>query len=53
MLTDDEVIILGHGLKDVGKKESFVIRLSNDACGDLIDALKLSFDTKWTAGTPI
>jgi hypothetical protein len=55
VLTEDEVIILGHGLKDVGKKESFVIRLSKEVCGDLIETLSQSFDasgsfrrTEWT-----
>lgn len=53
MVTEDELIILGHGLKDIGNKESFVVRLDRSTVGDLIDTLRESFDQKWLAARPI
>ena len=53
VLTDEELVILGHGLKDIGKKESFIIRLGKDVCGDLIETLSQSFDGRWNASTPL
>jgi len=47
ILTGDELILLGHGLKDIGKKESFVIRLNRDLVGSIIDDVRESFDKKW------
>lgn len=53
ILSDDELVILGQGLKDVGNKESFIIRLTRALAGDLVDSLRTSFDTKWDAAKPI
>jgi hypothetical protein len=49
----DELILLGHGLKDIGNKESFVVRLERALVGDTIDLLRDSFDQKWQAATPL
>jgi hypothetical protein len=51
ILADDEIILLGHGLKDIGTKESFVIRLTREMCADLIDTVKESFEAKWATAT--
>jgi hypothetical protein len=53
IVTSDEFILLGHGLKDIGNKESFVVRLNRKHAGDLIDSLHNSFDAKWTTATPL
>jgi len=49
VLTDDELILLGHGLKDIGNKESFVIRLDRNIAGDMMETVRSSFDHKWQA----
>ncbi len=53
ILADDEIIMLGNGLKDVGAKDSFVIRLKREMCEDIIGALRASFDDKWATATPL
>jgi hypothetical protein len=47
IVTRDDWVLLGHGLKDIGTKESFVVHLRRDLVADLIDALWASFDQKW------
>jgi hypothetical protein len=47
----DLMLILGHGLKDIGTKESFVIRLDKELVPDLIRETIAAFDSKWNAGT--
>ena len=49
VLTDDELIMLGHGLKDIGGKDSFIIRIGRDVAGDTIDTVRNSFESKWQA----
>jgi len=53
LLSDIELILLGHGLKDIGNKDSFIIRIRRDLAGDVIETLQDSFDTKWQAATLI
>lgn len=53
ILTANELILLGHGLKDVGRRESFIVRLRRETAGDLIDDLRASFDSKWAAASPL
>lgn len=44
---------LGQGIKDIGNKESFVIRIDTQIGSDLIDTLKSSFDQRWSVANPI
>lgn len=53
VLGGDKLIILGHGLKDIGKKESFVVIFDRDTAGDLMDSLAESFEDKWSKSTPV
>jgi hypothetical protein len=53
VLTDNILLILGHGLKDIGGKESFIIRLDKNVVSDLIREMTCSFDTQWSTGTPL
>jgi hypothetical protein len=53
VLSDEELILLGHGLKDVGNRDSFIIRIGHQLAGDLIQTVRESFDAKWKAATPI
>jgi len=53
ILTNNEFILLGHGLKDVGKRESFIVRLGRDLAGDIINAVSQAFDEKWARAIPL
>lgn len=53
LVTEDALLILGHGFKDIGGKESFIISITKDISPDLIRDTILSFDLKWKDGTPI
>jgi hypothetical protein len=53
VITKDLILILGHGLKDIGGKESFIIRLDKDLVPDLIKSTIKAFDAKWGGGTAI
>lgn len=39
--------MLGHGLKDLGNKDSFVIRLPLELAQDVIAATRSTFDDRW------
>jgi len=47
MLSDNAIFIVGHGIKDIGTKESFGILVSKDTAGDLLTELKRRFEEKW------
>jgi hypothetical protein len=51
LVNTDLMLILGHGLKDIGTKESFIIRLEKELVRDLITETIIAFDTKWNCGT--
>jgi hypothetical protein len=49
ILTDSTLLILGHGIKDIGSKESFVISLSEKLVPGIISSLKSTFDANWAS----
>lgn len=53
VLTDDEMIIVGHGLKDIGGRDSFVIRLPRDLVQDSATRTEQAFDALWNASAPV
>lgn len=53
LIAPDSLFLLGHGLKDIGNKESFIVRLSQEYASDLIGELQTSFDSKWTTAPPL
>jgi hypothetical protein len=53
VIADNALLIVGHGLKDIGGKESFVIRLDRSVASDLLDDLTTSFDGKWSKANPL
>lgn len=53
VLADNSLLIVGHGLKDIGGKESFVVRLDQSVASDLLDDLTNSFDNKWASATSL
>lgn len=53
VVTKKQILILGHGIKDVGNKESFIIVLDRELIPDLIDEVIVSFDIEWAMATQI
>jgi hypothetical protein len=53
VVTTDVLLILGHGLKDIGGRESFIIRLGRDLSADLIDETTKAFDARWIGSSVI
>lgn len=53
VLSDTEIIVLGHGLRDLGNKDSFVIRLPLDLAHDVIEATRNSFEGRWQTAVDI
>jgi hypothetical protein len=47
IVTNDTLIVLGHGLKDLGGKESFVLVFKDQIGKDIRNALSARFDEKW------
>ncbi len=53
ILTDDELFLVGHGIKDIGVKESFVVILDKRLAGDVMAEARSTFDKRWNQATPI
>jgi hypothetical protein len=53
ILSRDEMLIVGHGLKDVGNKESFVIIIQRNLIQDLHVQVGNAFDDKWAKAKPM
>lgn len=48
LIEEDYFWLLGHGIKDVGNKESFIVRIKSDHARDLITHLTSTFDERWS-----
>ena len=53
IVTKDLLLLLGHGLKDIGGKESFIVRLDKSMVPDLLKSVAASFDEKWSKSTQV
>jgi len=53
ILSDDEVWLVGHGIKDLGAKESFVVILKHNFGKDLRAALVKTFQQRWNTAHDI
>jgi len=53
VLSAEMLLILGHGLKDIGGKESFMIRIGRELAPDLLHKLAGTFDSRWKAASPL
>lgn len=53
VMSDDTLLILGHGIKDIGNKESFAIVISAEHAQDLIGGVKRVFDKRWKNSTTL
>jgi hypothetical protein len=47
IISDNALVIVGHGIKDMGNKESFLILLKGDSGADLRKTLLEKFDNRW------
>ncbi len=47
LISGQEAWILGHGIKDIGSKESFIIRIDKSLGADFIDMIDKNFDDRW------
>jgi hypothetical protein len=53
VLSRDRMLIVGHGLKDIGGRESFVISIGRPLGRDLLNQVGRQFDTRWPRATPL
>ncbi|MEI8014573.1 MAG: hypothetical protein WCH20_07000 [Nitrospira sp.] len=53
ILDDLGIKIVGHGIKDIGGKDSFIISIPRDLVEDLMMDLVSAFDRKWTSAVPL
>ena len=53
ILTSDFLILLGHGLVDIGNKESFVVQFRRDLIESIWESVKQSFDSRWEKAKPL
>ncbi len=47
IISSNNLIIIGHGIKDIGGKESFIFQFEKNMVKDLMDTLTKHFDNKW------
>jgi len=52
IISDNALVIVGHGIKDIGKKESFLILLKGNSTADLRKTLLEKFETRWKISAP-
>ena len=53
IISSDKIVILGHSIKDLGKKESFAIILDKKANRNLVEAIIENFNRRWKQSTPL
>jgi hypothetical protein len=53
VLTQNAVLIVGHGIKDLGTKESFVLLLKGEIAADMRETLLEKFNERWNRSAPV
>lgn len=53
IITNNSVIFLGHGIKDFGARESFIIIFEKGAGKNILADLNKQFDDRWRNSTPV
>jgi len=53
VLTDQELVLIGHGLKDLGGRDSFVIRLPIEYVAGIAVETQKEFDRLWSAAVSL
>lgn len=46
-------MILGHGLRDIGYKESFVVFLERSLISTIIEEITTAFENRWKSATSV
>lgn len=53
VLSDKKLLLVGHGFKDIGSKESFVMVIPRTLAANLLADVQRSFDQRWATATPL
>jgi len=53
IVDDRGLTILGHGLRDIGEKESFVVFLERSLIPTIIEDVSISFENRWGSATSV
>jgi len=53
IISDSELILLGHGIKDLGSKESFAIVFNRKSATNVYESLVEAFNRRWKNSTAI
>lgn len=53
IISTNSLIIIGHGLKDLGNKESFIVVLPSEIASDLKESLIEVFNRRWKLSKPL
>ena len=53
IISENALVVVGHGIKDLGNKESFLILLKGDSTADLRKTLLEKFDNRWKTSAPL
>lgn len=53
IISSEHLVMLGHSIKDLGRKESFAIVLNKDSSRNIFEAINENFDRRWKQSTVI
>jgi hypothetical protein len=53
IISDNCLMILGHGIKDIGNRESFIVIISKEYSKELIETVTSTFNERWLAASPL
>jgi hypothetical protein len=53
IIADNALVVVGHGIKDIGSKESFLVLLKGETTADLRKTLLEKFDNRWKGAAPL
>ena len=48
VLSDGQLMLVGHGLKDIGARESFVVVIPRKFAPDMHSSVRTTFDSRWS-----
>jgi hypothetical protein len=53
IISEGEVTLIGHSMKDLGAKETFAVILDRESCREIYEALSDNFDNRWNISAVI
>jgi len=53
IISDSDLVLLGHGIKDLGSKESFAIVFNKKSATNVYESLVEAFNRRWKTATVI